>query len=54
MNFDYKQDNTLTLKLNTKSDFKVWGAGGLEQMKKSNSIKLSLKPVKANLLNLDN
>jgi hypothetical protein len=52
MNFDYKQDNTLTLKLNTKSDFKVWGAGGLEQMKKSNSIKLSLKPGEGKFIEL--
>jgi hypothetical protein len=52
MNFDYKKNNKVTLELDSKTEFKVWGDDGLEQMKKADSIKLKLDPGEGKFIEL--
>lgn len=52
MNFDYTEGTKATLELNGKVDFKVWGAGGLEQMKKAGKVSLELRPGEAKFIEL--
>lgn len=42
----------MTLELDLKTEFKVWGDGGLEHMKKADSIKLKLDPGEGKFIEL--
>ncbi len=53
MNFDYTQKNKATLNLDGKNSFKVWGAGGLEQMGDSAKVIVDLKPGEAKFIEID-
>jgi len=53
MNFDYTNSTTATLELDNKCDFKVWGADGLEQMDKEDSITIKLRPGEGRFIELN-
>lgn len=44
MNFDYTKGTEVTLNLDNKYEFMVWGAKGLEQLETENQIKIELLP----------
>jgi hypothetical protein len=53
MNFDYKNGTSLALDLDNKYNFKVWGANGLEQMTKSKSINIDLRPGESRFIEIN-